>query len=85
MAKTSFIESLKLEQPQLWLTIVSAAQEGLIVIDEENDAVSATNRLLLTYPQLHEVLAFINDQWTEEKLKENSALSDLLQSIPQKN
>ncbi len=77
----SFIESLKQDQPQLWENIVAASQEGLIVIDEENDAVTATNRLLLTYPGLHEVLAFLNDQWIENLSLDSTPLKELTNSL----
>lgn len=87
MKTLSFIQSIKEEQPHLWQIILSAANEELIIIDEENDALTATNRLLLTYPGLHDVLAFITDQWTETHLRHNTALSELLHqfSAPGKN
>ena len=81
----SYIESLKTEHPQLWFSIAAAAHDGLVVIDEESDAITATNRLLLTYPGLHEILSFLNDQWTESTLLENSAFSALLQPLSEKN
>ena len=74
----SFISSLQREQPQLWQTIVSAANEGLIIIDQENDAVTATNRLLLTYPGLHDILAFITDQWTENQMNTKKHFQNLV-------
>ena len=84
MSSKSYIESLQQEQPLLWHTILSAAKEGLIVIDDENDAVSATNRLLLTYPGLHEILAFLNYQWVEQNLGSVSGLSELLRPLEKK-
>ncbi|MGK5092053.1 hypothetical protein WDW89_08595 [Deltaproteobacteria bacterium TL4] len=78
MLEPSYIESIKQEQPLLWQSILSAADQGLILIDHENDAISATNRLLLTYPGLHEVLAYLNDQWVESHLNQLSRLSELL-------
>ena len=74
----SFISSLQREQPQLWQTIVSAANEGLIIIDQENDAVTATNRLLLTYPGLHDILAFITNQWTENQMNTKKHFQSLV-------
>ncbi len=64
-----FIESIKENQPVLWQSIKSASEKGLIVIDEETDAITATNRLLLTYPDLHEVLAFLTNQWISASLE----------------
>ena len=78
MYKKTLIASLQQEQPELWRSIEGAAAEGLMIIDAANDALTATNRLLFTYPGLHEVLAFITDQWVEQDLAEQSALSDLL-------
>ena len=63
----AFIGYLKNEQPELWETIRKAADEGLIIIDEASDGVTATNRLLLTYPDLHTVLSFLVDNWTRRK------------------
>ena len=82
MKKYSLIESIKVVQPQLWEVIQSAAKEGLIVLDEGSDAITATNRLLLTYPGLHEVLAFITDQWVEAELEQENFLSALLHPQP---
>lgn len=76
--ESSFISSLQREQPQLWQTIVSAANEGLIIIDQENDAVTATNRLLLTYPGLHDILAFITNQWTENQMNTKKHFQNLV-------
>ena len=66
METESYIDYLKFKKPQIWASIKNAAQEGLIYIDEANDAVTATNRLLLTYPDLHEVLSMLNDTWARE-------------------
>lgn len=63
----SFIDYLRSEQPEIWESIKGAAAEGLILIDETNDAVSATNRLLLTYPDLHAVLNLLVDSWIRTK------------------
>ncbi|MBF0236957.1 MAG: hypothetical protein HQM12_04565 [SAR324 cluster bacterium] len=83
-AKNSYIQYLKDAQPGLWHSVVSAANDGLIMVDEDNDAVTATNRLLLTYPGLHEVLSFLHDQWVEQFLDDHGTLATLLQNLPQK-
>ena len=72
MEHETFIDSIKKTQPQLWNIIVSAAEDGLIHIDEENDGVTATNRLLLTYPGLHDILAYLTDQWAENTFDQKS-------------
>ena len=78
-----FIDSIKQEQPALWELIKLHSKSGLIVVDEENDAVSATNRLLWTYPGLHEALNTIINNWNNSSLekmaKEN--FSQILKNI----
>jgi hypothetical protein len=78
-----FIETIKQDQPALWELIKLHSQSGLIVVDEENDAVSATNRLLWTYPGLHEALNTVINNWNftsiEDTAKEN--FSDILQNL----
>lgn len=61
-----FIEYAKNRQPALLASLKHAEEIGLIIIDPETDAVTATNRLLLTYPGLHETLSVIINQWNEE-------------------
>ncbi len=76
----SFIDYLQSEQPDIWNSIKDAAAEGLILIDEDNDAVSATNRLLLTYPDLHAVLNLLVDSWVRTKSEDfaSKALNTIL-------
>jgi hypothetical protein len=78
-----FIDSIKQDQPALWELIKLHSQSGLIVIDEENDAVSATNRLLWTYPGLHEALNTVINNWNytsiEQTAKDN--FSEILKNI----
>lgn len=64
---TSYINYLKLEQPEIWQSILRAEKDGLIVIDQETDSVTATNRLLLTYPGLHDVLNLLVEGWNQKK------------------
>ena len=62
-----FIAHVKQNHPQMWQLIQQTAQDsGLIVVDEENDAITATNRLLWTNPVLHECLATLVDQWADQ-------------------
>lgn len=60
-----FIEFIKTSQPKTWALITQAANEGLIFIDEDNDALAPTNRLLLTYPGLHKALCCIINDYAE--------------------
>jgi hypothetical protein len=70
-----FIESIKQTQPALWQSIEENAKTGLIVIDVKNDAVTATNRLLITYPDLHLTLSSLIYSWNEQTLQKNSELN----------
>ena len=70
--KDGFIDSIKKTQPQLWLTLEKTAKDGLIFIDEENDAVTASNRLLWTYAGLHEALSAIINDWNSRSITEES-------------
>ncbi|HCY85563.1 MAG TPA: hypothetical protein DHV36_10550 [Desulfobacteraceae bacterium] len=58
------LATIRQQSPELWKALKNGESQGLIFLDEANDAVSATNRLLLTYPDLHEVVNQIVDQWT---------------------
>ena len=58
---------IKKDAPKLWRTLKTAQAEGLMFIDEKNDSITATNRLLLTYPDLHETINQIIDHWTLKK------------------
>ncbi|MBT4289451.1 MAG: hypothetical protein HOD92_19160 [Deltaproteobacteria bacterium] len=66
-SETSYINYLKLEQPEIWETILKAEKDGLIVVDEETDSVTATNRLLLTYPGLHDIINMLVEGWNQKK------------------
>lgn len=67
-----FIKSIQDTHPQLWESILNSSKSGLILIDEENDSISATNRLLLTYPDLHEAISTLINEWEQMHLKQNS-------------
>ena len=62
----SFLEHLKTQQPSVWALLQQAASEDLIVIDTEGDAITPSNRFLLTYPGLHNVLKRIINSWAED-------------------
>ena len=66
---SSYIEYVKSKEPRIWQSLVAAAADGLIYIDEEKDAITATNRLLLTYPDLHEVINYLVGEWKAEEAK----------------
>ncbi|BHH82242.1 hypothetical protein [Desulforhopalus sp. 52FAK] len=73
-----FIEYIKTKIPAVWDSLESAAQEGLVYIDLDCDAVTASNRLLLTYPDLHEVLSTLINQWAESADSTGFSLQDIL-------
>ena len=81
MAETEgLVEYLKREQPSTWTLLQQAALTGLVLIDEATDAVTATNRLLLTYPGLHEQLSTLTNSWAERSCDTRSHFSRLLHS-----
>ncbi|MBF0444099.1 MAG: hypothetical protein HQL68_00810 [Magnetococcales bacterium] len=61
--ESGFINFVKNRRPEMWLLLEKARERGLIVVDEENDAITATNRLMWTNPVLHDCLATMVDQW----------------------
>jgi hypothetical protein len=63
----SFLAYIKQEQPLLFQQLCIVEAEGLIVLDEKTDSLTATNRLLLTYPGLHDVLSRIINDWAEKR------------------
>lgn len=73
-----FIPYLKTQHPAVWRTLLIAAADGLVVIDEDNDAVTATNRLLLAYPGLHDFLTRMTDEWAERRVDAEAVFSDLV-------
>jgi hypothetical protein len=78
----SFIEYVKNKQPAMWdLIRMTAEKDRLIVIDEENDAVTATNRLLWTNPGLHECLSTIVNEWTNDHLDGDILFKSLVNNI----
>ncbi|MGK0291017.1 MAG: hypothetical protein ACI86H_002484 [bacterium] len=78
-SNTGFINYLQLEETAIWTSLLGAAESGLVFIDRENDAVTATTRLLLTYPDLHEVLNFLTDAWFQKRSAEIG--HNLIQSL----
>lgn len=76
------IEHLKTHQPRTWALLEDAAKGGLIAIDEETDAVTATNRLLLTYPGLHDALATLTNAWAERSFDPSAHIAALLRTGP---
>ena len=61
-----FLEYLREQQPVIWRTLLESEQKGLLVIDEEADAISATSRLLLTNDILQQNLKLLSDDWATE-------------------
>ncbi len=80
--KKGYIEYIKEKQPAMWALIrITAEKDGLIVIDEKNDAVTATNRLLWTNPCLHECLSTMVNEWTNDHLDEDLLFKNLIRNI----
>lgn len=76
------IEHLKTRQPATWALLKAAAADGLVVIDEETDPFTATNRLLLTYPGLHDTLATLTNAWAERTFDPSAHVARLLRTQP---
>lgn len=70
--QNGFLKSIQISHPQLWDSILQTSKSGLIIIDEENDSITATNRLLFTYPGLHEAISTLINEWETTQLKKDS-------------
>lgn len=81
--RQGLISELKNQQPLVWQLLQQAEQEGLIVIDESVDAMTPTNRLLWTYPGLHQVLIRIINELTENQNSDLNEITQLLQKTAQ--
>jgi hypothetical protein len=80
---TGTIQFLKDRQPSTWALLKMAALQGLVVIDEEADSITATNRLLLTYSGLHDVISMIVDSFAERSFDNRTHFRALLDADPQ--
>lgn len=67
ICESGLLRSIEQQAPKLWAAFTAAADEGLIFIDEANDAITASNRLLLTFPDLHDMISHIVDHWTRHR------------------
>ena len=74
---TDLIEHLKTRQPATWALLKLAAIDGLVVIDEETDAVTANNQLLQTYPGLRSTISTLVDSWAERSCDISAHFADL--------
>ena len=75
-----FFEYLQREERATWTLLKIVGKDGLVIINPETDAVTATNRLLLTYPGLHEILTTLINQWAEEQQNVSDAFRSLISS-----
>jgi len=80
--REGLIEHLKARQPATRALLKRAALDGIVVIDEETDAITATNRLLLTYPGLHDTLAALTNARAERSFEASAHVAGLLRSQP---
>lgn len=79
------IEHLKTRQLATWALLKTAAANGLVVFDEETDAVTATNRLLLTHLGLHDTLVTLINAWAERAFDSSAHVAQLLRAVPAEN
>ena len=77
-----FIKFIQEEQGAIWRIIQRTNKYGeLFHIDEENDAITPSNRLLLTDPSLHEVLCTIINEWAEFRLNKKNLIKNFQEGI----
>ena len=74
----SFLAYIRAEHPAIWTSLTSASREGLVQIDEDVGTVTASNRLLLTYPGLHDSIHALMNGWAENKLDAAAFFSALV-------
>jgi hypothetical protein len=79
----SFLEDIKKTQPELYASLKKYADDGLFVIDEQNDAITATNRLLFTYPDLHLALSTLINSWYDNHLTQD--ISNIFKELEENN
>jgi hypothetical protein len=79
--KGGFIEYIQKTQPAVWAMIENASKDDLIIVDIENDAVTATNRLLWTYPGLHDTLNAIINEWGNDPRTHEAQFQNILDSL----
>tara|TARA_B100001287_G_C22520582_1_gene452531 strand:- start:180 stop:452 length:273 start_codon:yes stop_codon:yes gene_type:complete len=64
-AHDSFLEYLAEKQPVFFKSLEMAQKQGLLLVDEEIDAVSASNRLLFTNDVLQQTLNLMVADWMD--------------------
>lgn len=74
-----FLEYLKSDAPGIWESLKRAEEDGLVHIDKNNDAVTATNRLLLTFPELHNTLNYLTEYWFQRQSEK--IVADVLREL----
>lgn len=64
-AHDSFLEYLAEKQPVFFKSLEMAQKQGLLLVDEEIDAVSASNRLIFTNDVLQQTLNLMVADWMD--------------------
>ena len=80
----SFLEYLLAEEPVFLKTLAVARQQGLLVVDEELDAVGASNRLLLTSTVLQDVLKEMVADWMDHEENSKANFEGLVAALKEK-
>lgn len=80
----SFLEYLLAEEPVFLKTLAVARQQGLLVVDEELDAVGASNRLLLTSTVLQDVLNEMVADWMDHEENSKANFEELVKGLKEK-
>ena len=84
-ASPSLIHYLRSRRISTLAMLQTASLERLVLFDEEEDAISPPNRLLLNYPGLHEFVADISNHWAEECLDTKAEFSRIVHMFEEKS
>lgn len=77
----SFLEYLMAEEPVFLKTLVVAREQGLLVVDDELDAVCASTRLMLTSTVLQDVLNEMVADWMDHETNSEAHFAALVESL----
>jgi hypothetical protein len=80
----TFLEYLLAEEPVFLKTLAVARQQGLLVVDDEIDAVGASTRLLLTSTVLQDVLNEMVADWMDHEENSKVNFEGLVRTLKEK-
>lgn len=80
-AHDSFLEYLVEKQPIFFKSLEMAQKQGLLVVDEDIDAVSASNRLLFTNDVLQQTLNLMVADWMDYETRSLEHFREIVRGI----